>query len=190
MWERWVRRTFLIVAIALASSVAYHLFTRSASISTTKPLVSQEAEAADASIEDFVFTQTKDGTVQWEVRAKKARLFERENRALLQQVTVTLYDHGGKEMSLEGDEGTLDTVRKDFLLVNHDAVIIVTTHSGYTIATNHLLWNEDRQEITTSDPVSITGHGLQVNGRGLQGKLRIEEFAVLDDVHVAIVPVS
>jgi lipopolysaccharide export system protein LptC len=152
--------------------------------------MSQDAEPADASIKDFVFTQTKDGTVQWEVRAKKARLFERENRALLQRVTVTLYDHGSKDMTLEGDEGTLDTVKKDFLLVNHDADIIVTTHSGYTIATNHLVWNENRQEITTADPVTITGHGLQVNGRGLQGKLRIEEFAVLDDVQVAIEPVS
>jgi lipopolysaccharide export system protein LptC len=190
MWERWVRRTLLIVTIALASSLAYHLFTRSASISTTKPLVSYDTEAADASIKDFVFTQTKDGTVQWEVRAKKAKLFEQENRADLQQVTVTLYNKGGKDLTLEGDEGTFDTIRKDFLLVKRGAEIIVTTQSGYTIITNHLLWNEDRQEIMTSDPVTITGHGLQVNGRGLQGKLRIEEFEVLDDVQVAIEPVS
>ncbi|MGH7261020.1 MAG: hypothetical protein ACREI9_10105 [Nitrospiraceae bacterium] len=40
--------------------------------------------------------------------------------------------------------------------------------------------------MTTADAVTITGNGLEVTGRGLVGKLDVEEFQILDDVHVAI----
>ena len=40
------------------------------------------------------------------------------------------------------------------------------------------------------DHVTINGHGLQVTGMGLLGKMDIEEFQVLEDVRVDMVPAS
>ena len=188
MWEQWLRRGLLGLSAVLASSLAYLLLTRSESVSTPQIAPSSSFERADGSIQEFTFTQTKRGTVQWEVHAKHARLFQGENRAVLDDVQVTLYGDTGKQLSLHGDEGTLDTAKKDFLLSNRSVPIAVETNDGYTIYTNHLVWSEGQREIRTNDPVVIKGQGMEINGRGLLGKLDSEEFQVLDDVQVDLAP--
>ncbi len=186
MWQRWFRGFLLAMSAIFASFLVYLLLTRAESISSSKLTLATDFEQADASIQGFTFVQTKDGAVQWEVRAQKARLFEGENRAVLDRVHITLYGEKGPEFTLQGDEGTLDTVKKNFILSNRTDPIVMHIESGYTIYTNHLTWNEERGEISTAEPVAIVGHGLHVNGRGLIGKVQSEEFQVLEDVHVDI----
>ncbi len=143
-------------------------------------------EHADAGIDRFTFTQTRSGAVQWQVQAQRARMFETENRAVLEDVQVTLYGPKGRELQLEGDEGTIDTAKKNFVLAKRTGDIAVRLENGYTIYTNHLAWTDARREVTTSDAVTIIGNGLEVKGRGLVGKLDAEEFQILENVHVAI----
>jgi LPS export ABC transporter protein LptC len=187
MWKRWVRRGLLALSVIFASFLVYLLLTRTESGSFPNTANTESLERADAGIDQFTFMQSRAGAVQWEVRAQHARVFESENRALLDQVKVTLYGQKGRELRMEGDEGTIDTAKQDFVLTKRAGVIAVELESGYTIYTNHLTWTDDRREISTSDPVTISGHGLEVTGRGLIGKLGTEEFQILQDVHVEIV---
>jgi lipopolysaccharide export system protein LptC len=147
-------------------------------------------DKADATISQFTFTQTKGDKVQWQVDAKRARLFEQDKRALLDQVVVTLFGQQGRELTVEGDEGTLETDTKNFVLANRTEPLVVHTQNGYVIYTNHLAWVDDVREIRTNDPVRIVGNGLEVTGRGLTGRLDSEEFKVLEDVHVDVAPAS
>ena len=147
-------------------------------------------DSADATISQFMFTQTKGDTVQWQVQAQEARLFERDRRAMLQVVAVTLFGQQGKELTVTGDEGTLDMETKNFVLSNRSEPLVVHTESGYVIYTNHLAWTDQTREIRTQDPVRIIGHGLEVTGRGLLGHLDTEEFEVLEDGHVDWAPAS
>jgi lipopolysaccharide export system protein LptC len=174
----------------LAAFLGYLLYTRSESASTARPLRTDSAEQADARIQGFTFTQTKGDMVQWRVEARQARLYEEQKRAILSDVQITLYGVQGKELMFGGEEGTLETDTKNFMLANRDHPIKITTESGYVIRTNHLNWIDQRGEIQTSDPVAIDGHGLQITGRGLLGKLNAEIFQVLDDVHVDVVSTS
>jgi lipopolysaccharide export system protein LptC len=190
MWERWVRRGLLALSLILAASLGYLLVTRSDSGSSSRSVSAVGKEPADARIQDFTFTQTKGEIVQWKVQAEQARLFEAENRAILSNVQITLYGAQGQELTLSGEEGDLDTHTKNFNLFNRSKPIVVETQSGYTIYTNHLAWTDARHEIRTDEHVTIDGHGLQVTGRGLLGKLDTEEFQVLDDVRVDVVPAS
>lgn len=190
MWERWIRRSLLALSVILAAFLGYQLITRSNPGSSSRSVTALGAESADARIQDFTFTQTKGDIVQWKVQAEQARLFEKESRAILNNVQITLYGAQGKELTLSGDDGTLDTQTKNFQLSNRVTPIVVETQSGYTIQTNHLLWTDVRHEIQTVDHVTINGHGLQVTGRGLLGKMDTEEFQVLDDVRVDMVPAS
>lgn len=190
MWERWIRRGLLALSVVLAGFLAYLLITRSNPGSSSRSVAAVGAESADAHIQDFTYTQTKGDIVQWKVQAEQARLFERDSRAVLNNVQVTLYGIQGQELTLSGDEGTLDTQTKNFQLSNRTTPIVVETQSGYTIQTNHLMWTDARHEIHTGDHVTINGHGLEVTGTGLLGKMDIEEFQVLDDVRVDVVPAS
>jgi lipopolysaccharide export system protein LptC len=186
MWERWVRRGLLTLSVVLAAFLGYLLYARSDSFPVARPVPADSAEQADARIEGFTFTQTKGDIVQWRVEAQEARLYEHDKRAVLRQVEITLYGVQGRELMLTGEQGTLDTENKNFTLANRSDPIVIETESGYVIRTNHLNWIDQRREIHTSDPVAIDGHGLQITGRGLLGKLDSEIFQVLDDVHVDV----
>jgi LPS export ABC transporter protein LptC len=190
MWELVARRILLALSVVLASFLGYLLFVNADSAPASRPAAPGSLERADAKISEFSFTQTKGDAIQWQVQAKSARLFEQEKKALLSTVDVTLYGAQGKELTVSGDEGTLDTATKNFTLVNRQDPLVVVTSSGYTIYTNHLAWTDATREIRTDDPVRIVGNGLAVTGRGLLGRLESEEFEVLEDVHVDVAPAS
>src|SRR5262249_30661330 len=145
---------------------------------------------ADATIQKFTFPQHKGNRIKRKGYAQRARLFEQEKKAILDDVAVTLFGIRGKEMTVRGDEGTLNTDTKNFVLANRAEPLVIYTESGYTIYTNHLAWTDQTREIRTQDPVRIVGHGLDVKGRGLLGHLDTEEFEVLEDVHVDVAPIS
>ena len=187
MWSRYIRSVLLVLSGILAISLVYLLTNRVESELVPAGPVPSRLERADAGIDQFTFTQSRAGAVQWQVQAKRARLFETENRAVLESVRVTLYGPEGRELQLEGDEGTIDTATKNFVLAKRAGTIAVQLENGYTIYTNHLAWTDARHEVTTNDAVTIAGNGLAVKGRGLIGKLDVEEFQVLEDVHVEIV---
>jgi lipopolysaccharide export system protein LptC len=187
MWDRYLRGVLLLLSGTLAIFLVYLLTSQVGSeLAPIKPAPSG-FERADAGIDQLTFTQSRSGMVQWQVRAQRARLFEADNRAVLENVRVTLYGPHGRQLQLEGDEGTIDTASKNFVLSKRTGTMAVRLENGYTILTNHLAWTDARREITTDDPVTITGNGMAVTGRGLVGKLDIEEFQILDDVHVEIV---
>jgi lipopolysaccharide export system protein LptC len=190
MWERIARQTLLALSVTLSVFLGYLLFINVDSVPITRSSAPGSIEEADAKISEFTFTQTKGDIVQWQVQAKQARLFEQEKRALLQMVDVTLYGVNGKELTVSGDEGTLDTATKNFMLANKTNPLVVQTGSGYVIYTNHLVWTDATKEIRTDDPVRIVGNGLEVTGRGLLGRMASEEFEVLEDVHVDVSPAS
>ena len=190
MWQRWVRGGLLTLSVVLACFLGYLLVTNSATVPTQTAALSGSVDNADAKVSKFTFTHTKGDTVQWQVQAQEARVFERDRQAVLQVVAVTLFGRQGRELTVTGDEGTLNTETKNFVLANRSEPLMIHTESGYVIYTNHLAWTDQTREIRTQDPVRIVGHGLEVTGRGLLGHLDREEFEVLEDVHVDLAPAS
>lgn len=191
MWQRIIRGVLLAVSGTLSLFLVYVLAMKAESVPApdqTSPL--NAVERADAKISEFVFTQSNKDEVEWKIVAKHARLFEQEQRAVLNDVDVTLYGENGRELNVSGEEGTFDIATKNFSLSNKVGPLVVETRGGYTIYTNHLMWGNDRREISTSDAVRIVGHGVEVTGRGFLGRLDVEEFEVLDNVRVALTPAS
>jgi lipopolysaccharide export system protein LptC len=184
MWRRWIRGGLLGLSGILACFLLYLLTTRTDSVPTPSAISSGPLAHADAGIDQFSFLQSQDGKVRWRVEAQRARILEADHRAHLEHVRVTLYGASGWELKLEGDQGTIDTVKRDFVLSRSGGPIVVQLGSGYTIYTNRLAWADAQREITTQEPVMMAGHGMEVRGRGLIGKLDTEEFKVLEDVQV------
>jgi LPS export ABC transporter protein LptC len=190
MWERIARRTLLALSAVLAIFLCYLLYINSDTAPLTQSVAPGSIEQADAKISDFTFTQSKGDAIQWHVQAREARMFERERRALLTEVAITFYGDQGKELTLTGEEGTLDIATKNLMLANQSEPMVVETHAGYTIYTNHVAWKDATKELHTNDPVRIIGHGVTVTGRGLLGRMDSEEFQILEDVHVDFLPAS
>ena len=190
MWEIFARRALLSLSILLTIFLGYLLFRNAESPSRGASVSSNAIEDADAKLGEFTFTQSKGEAVEWQVRARQARIFEQEKRAVLHEVVLTFYGGSGDEVTVHGEEGTFNTVTKDFVLANRETPIVVQTRSGYTIYTNRLEWVEAMREIRTTAPVRIVGHGLEIRGQGRMGRISSEEFEILKDVHVDLVSAS
>lgn len=188
MWQQWLRRGLLGLVLVLSSSLVYVLLTRQDTTAPPTPLSAADLTEGDAGIEHVTFRQSRDGSVQWEVRAERAEVFEAERSAQLDRVRVTLYGAQGPELTLHSETGTIDTETRDFELTNTGEPLQVDLEGGYTVFTNRLAWTEATGELHTEDPVTIVGQGMTVSGRGLVGKLDAEEFQVQQDVHVKLAP--
>lgn len=188
MWQQWLRRGLLGLVLVLSSALVYVLLTRTDTKSSPTPMSAADLTKGDAGIEHVTFRQSRDGSVQWEVRAERAEVFEAERSAHLDTVLVTLYGDEGPELTLHAEQGTIDTETRDFELINSRDPLEVQLEGGYTVFTNRLAWVEASGELHTQDPVTIVGNGMVVYGRGLVGKLETEEFQVQQDVRVQLAP--
>lgn len=180
---RWILRG---VTLCLAGFLGY-ILVQQMQANHPLPVVTEPVfEQTDADIEGFVYRQTENGRVQWEVEAQKAKSHESEQRVLLKRVQIRLFGKAGQHMELEAEEGTINTASGDFDLRNEDKLIAIDLVNGYTILTPHVHWVDAEKTISTDRPVTIHGPGLTITGSGLVAELKTEKLGVLDDVHVHI----
>ncbi len=184
MFNRFMRWTLGGIILGLAAFLVFVVIGQVRTNAPPSSVVSPLLEEADAGMEGFVYRQTKDGMVQWEVAAQKAEVFEARHEVTLQDVQLRFFGHDGEEMVLHADEGMINTTTNDFELRNQKELIAIEFANGYTILTPHIHWVDANQEIRTPHPVTIQGNGLTITGIGLVGHLESEEFSVLDHVRV------
>ncbi len=182
-WIQWILRG---VTLSLVGFLGYVLI-QQMQLNHTAPVITAPVFET-AGLEGFVYRQTDEGQVQWEVEAQKAESHESERHVLLRQVQVRLFDKEGQgqEMQLEAERGTINTATGDFELRNQEDLIAIELANGYTILTPHVHWVDAEQTISTDRPVTIHGPGVIITGIGLVAELKTETFGVLDDVHVQI----
>lgn len=175
-----------MIILGSAGFLGYVMFAKVQSNSPPSSVTIKHVDQADAGMEGFVYRQTDEGLVQWEVEAEKAEIFETDHHAVLQTVQVKMFGRQGEKMTLHADSGTINTDTNEFELQNSHDPIVIKLANGYTIFTPHIRWVEARQEISTKKPVTIQGHGMTITGIGLVGNFDSEEFSVLENVRVHV----
>ena len=186
MPNRFLRWTLSLVILGSAGFLVYVMIGKVQSHSLPPSVTTNNVKQADAGMKGFVYRQTDNGLIQWEVEAQKAEIFDSQHHAVLHTVQVKMFGRQGKEMTLQADGGTINTETNEFDLRNNQDPIVIELANGYTIFTPHIHWVEARQEISTKTPVTIQGHGISITGIGLVGRLDSEEFTVLKNVRVQV----
>lgn len=181
---RWI---FAGIVLSVAGYLGYVLTQHVKSNPSASVATSPVFENADAGLQGFVYRQTEEGRIQWEVEAQNAQVYESDHHVVLERVHVRLLSENGQTMTLEADQGTLDTVNSNFDLRNREEWIAVEFANGYTILTPSIHWENDEREIRTNESVTIHGRGMTVTGRGIIAELHDETFRILDDVRVDVV---
>jgi len=141
---------------------------------------------ADAWINGFTYQHTQSGSMNWEVVAERALVFENQHRAKLEVVQVHLFGENRETMVIEADEGILNTTTNDFDLNKKQQQVIIHLASGYRIIADHFKWTELTHKFTTKDAVKIQGNGVTITGKGLIGYLDSEKFKILHHVRADI----
>ena len=143
-------------------------------------------QAADAGVKGFSFVQSKDGFIDWKIQAKQAQVFDTDAKAVLNDVQVTLMGPDGVTMTVAGDNGTINTLSKDFIISKKSGDLALVLNSGYTIYTSSFTWDNQKHRIWTDAPITIKGPSLEVTGQGLDAFLTTQEMRVRRNVRVGI----
>lgn len=143
-------------------------------------------QKADSGMKEFTFVQSKGGLVDWKIQAKQAQVFDSEAKAVLSDVQVTLAGTDGVSMTVEGDEGTINTDSKDFVVGKRSGDLALVLKNGYTIYTSRINWANQEHRLWTDEPVKIKGPRLEVTGQGMDAFLTTREMRIRRNVRVGI----
>lgn len=141
---------------------------------------------AEISIQDLSFVQTEKGLVSWALDASGAALREKGQKALLKNVSVTIPYGNQKELFLKGDEGAVDTEKKEFSIWKNTGLMSVVLEDGYTLHTRGLQWHAARREIVSQGEALITGAQIEINGNALRISVDKQEMIITGDVKALV----
>ncbi|OGP54157.1 MAG: LPS export ABC transporter periplasmic protein LptC [Deltaproteobacteria bacterium RBG_13_52_11] len=162
---------------------AYLIFGGHGEEEETIPEVKKDAAAtADLTLEDIHYVETKGKKKEWELKAKTGQHFRQDDYTILQDLTVTFYAEGGRTITLKGGKGSMKG-RKE-IEVWED--VVITSSDGYRVETNSLRYDNEKQQITTEDPVMLEGKGVQVRGVGAVVDLKTKKISILRKVQTVI----
>jgi LPS export ABC transporter protein LptC len=139
-----------------------------------------------AGLREFSFVESNAGDVEWKIRAHQAQVFDADAKAVLSGVRVTMADSKGVQMTVEGDDGTINTTSKDFVLSNRSGDLALVFNDGYTIYTSRFTWVNNERRLWTDAPVRITGPSFEVTGQGMDALLATQEMRIRRDARVEV----
>ena len=70
----------------------------------------------DIEIENFKVTHDVSGNKDWEIKAKEAKVRNKENKIIMTDVNVTLNSNKNRKSTISADTGTINRETKDILL--------------------------------------------------------------------------
>lgn len=173
----------LLVAVAFLLAVLTVAFSEGVKRRVLSLPRGEMLSEADVGVADFKFYQVRDGRLEWQIRARKADVYEQEHTVFLKDITLILKTLQGFTVTFDGEEGKLNTETGDFFLRKAQEDIKIHFSNGYDVKTNNINWNEERREISTESPVEITGPGgVEIRGRGLIALMEEQELRLTHDV--------
>lgn len=186
-----MKRSKLIILICMGAILAavggYLLFEGSGDEEDeTIREVGYADETADLTLEEIHYVETKGDKKEWELRAKSGQHFRQEDYTTLQDLTVTFYTEGGRIVTLRGDKGSMKGSMKGRKEIEVRGDVVITSSDGYRVSTDSLRFDDEKQQISTDDPVMFEGKGLHIKGIGAVVDLKTKKLSILKKVQTVI----
>lgn len=136
-------------------------------------------------VEGLHYTEWKGGKVLWELLSPGADYYHVEHLARLEDVEVTLHSDGNSKMRLEADTVSYDT---ETGILTAEGNVRGESDQGYKFLTASLVYDIDSREVNTLDKVTIRKDRLFIEGLGMKGSLRDNNFALYSEVRAEFAP--
>ncbi|MEC4677835.1 MAG: LPS export ABC transporter periplasmic protein LptC, partial [Nitrospirota bacterium] len=130
--------------------------------------------------------QTEAGLISWALDASGAALTEKGQKGLLKNVSVSIPYGNEQTLFLKGDEGAVDTEKKEFSLWKNTDLMSVDLKNGYTLHTRGIEWRASQREIVSQGEAMITGSQIEINGNSLRVSLDKQEMIIIGDVRALV----
>jgi LPS export ABC transporter protein LptC/lipopolysaccharide transport protein LptA len=138
-----------------------------------------ESDVASVEATEIKYTESEGGKTLWEIEAKEAKFFKDKAKSEFEGIHVRFFYQDDYELVLSGNHGVLNTDTKNMTISDN---VTIALADDYVLKTDTLNYSTDNDEITTEDPVTVSGPEISFSGRGLTFNLDTEELFIHDDV--------
>jgi LPS export ABC transporter protein LptC len=115
----------------------------------------------------------------WEARARQARVFDAEQRALAEDVELIYYADGKAVSTGYADRARMDLKRYDVEAEGH---VRVQADNGTRLYTSRLRWDNAAQRVFGDARVRVVRGGTVLSGRGFSADRGLRDVRILADV--------
>jgi len=136
--------------------------------------------SADLSIDQFHYTETRDGKPLWELTAKTAEHDLTSGLTRVKDVNMVFFNRAGLgDLTLTASAGTWQEQQRS-LQITSDVVLKST--EGYTCYADQLTYTESDAHLRSSGPVRLLSNQVEFRGVGLDIDIRGKKLQLLADV--------
>jgi len=171
----------LLMGLILSTVGGYLLLHMRQAEQSTVPELETNTDA-DLCLKEIHYVETKGNGKEWELRAKCAEHFLRDDITLLHDMKVTFFADDGRVIIMRGDKGSVKK-RKDIEVTGN---VVITSSDGYRIVTESLRYDGVKRQISTEDPVVIERQGMRLRGVGVLVDLGEEKLYLQKNVQTVI----
>lgn len=170
------------VTLLLLTFILYHVFNRVDS----KPSSFGRMTEADMAMNDLLFIQTREGKVEWKIRAETAELFEKQKELRISNISVELKNRDDFKIRFQAKSGKINTETYDFQIENGQENIEVNLEYDYKILTKEIEWDNEQHKIQSKAGVKIVTPEFIARGKHFSIDTTREELTLLQDVYVTL----
>ena len=175
---------FFIVAGVLVSFFIFYM-SREGQFKEGLSSVQGLKTRADLSIRKFHFTERGNGDQKWEIWAERAERFLDRSQVHMDQVRVEYPLHEGGWVHLSGLFGDYFEKEKR---VELSGDVQVVTDSGYTLYADRLVWEKEKNLISSEEPVRLVTAGYMVSGGRMSYRTDLRKVELIGGIQTVITP--
>lgn len=165
-------RTLLVAAVLVAGSAACSS-KKQPPVEAHSPL----ADSADQVMYGVKFVLTDQGLARAHVDADTAYFFDENTRMELEKVHAIFYTAtGAKDAVLTSKHGTTNT-RTNNMIARKDVVVV--TDDGRRLTTPELIFNQQKDEISSDSAFVMTEPGRRLEGIGFRSDPNMRNIQIL-----------
>jgi len=112
---------------------------------------------ANISIGNVHQIATKNGILEWNLEAFSVHYINNENKAIFNDIIITFFLKNKKKVYLTAKKGILAIDSNDLEASGN----VVVRNDIYTLATEKLFYKHAKKNISTNEPVKISGNAMQ-----------------------------
>ncbi len=137
------------------------------------------------SMEGFRFAQSENGSISWRMNAKNAELFENKE-AKLNDMEIDFTNPDGREATLFGDSGTMDTTSGNASIHRVSQDVRIATTDDYLLTTSSLFWKAGERIVWTPAPFKLLGSEIYLEGVGVSANVDLRTIVVKNNVKAVL----
>lgn len=121
-------------------------------------------------------SESKEGLLAWSLKARGARMSEKEGLILFSYPKVKFYDGGKLASEITAEAGEMKTLTRDAVLTG--GVKVNSKRDGMNLSSSRLYFSSARGKVWTDDEVTINRGKTVIRGRGFTANPDLSEIEI------------